>query len=118
MARVKKGQVKHSKHKKHIKLATGMRGRISRCYTLARKLSQRAHAFAYVGRKQKKRDYRAKFIAIINTFCRENNRRYSEFICQFNKSKYFNTLDRKSLALLIQNDYNSALCVFNEVFSL
>ncbi|MDR1292048.1 MAG: 50S ribosomal protein L20 [Clostridiales Family XIII bacterium] len=80
MARVKKGLNAHRRHKKILKLAKGYYGQKSKVFRAANPAVMRALATAYVGRKQKKRDYRRLWIARINAGARLNGMSYSRLM--------------------------------------
>ena len=80
MARVKGGPAKHKRHKKLLKQAKGYYGAKSKTYKAAHQTVMRAMAFAYIGRKQKKREYRKLWIARINAATRMHGMSYSKFI--------------------------------------
>ncbi|MBQ4288618.1 MAG: 50S ribosomal protein L20 [Clostridia bacterium] len=102
MARVKKGINAHKRRKKILKLAKGFYGSASRHYRTAKTAVMRADRFAFVGRKQKKRDYRKLWIARINAAARLNGISYSRLI---NGLKLANIeINRKMLAELAVND--------------
>ena len=88
MARVKKGVTARKRHKKVIKQAKGFYGQKSRNFKAANPAVMRALRSAYVGRKNKKREYRRLWIARINAAARANGISYSKFM---------NGLDRKSV---------------------
>ena len=66
MARVKKGVNAHKRHRKVIKMAKGFYGSKHSTFKAAKPATMRALRSAYVGRKNKKRDYRKLWIARIN----------------------------------------------------
>lgn len=80
MARVKGGPAKHKRHKKVLKQAKGYYGGKSKTYKAAHQTVMRAMAFSYIGRKQKKREYRKLWIARINAATRMHGMSYSKFI--------------------------------------
>lgn len=80
MARVKNGTHRHAKHKKVLKQAKGYYGAKSKTYKAAHQTVMRALAYAYIGRKQKKREYRKLWIARINAATRQYDMSYSKFI--------------------------------------
>ena len=80
MARVKGGPAKHKRHKKVLKQAKGYYGGKSKTYKAAHQTVMRAMAFSYIGRKQKKREYRKLWIARINAATRTHGMSYSKFI--------------------------------------
>ena len=117
MNRVTRGVVKRHRKNKYLKLAKGNFGRHNRCYVIARRILERAWAFSFKGRKERKRTFRSKFIAVINTFCRQNNSKYSIFINKFNQHALSKTIDRKSLALIIQHNQDYAMCIYNNIIN-
>ena len=66
MARVKRGVVAHAKHKKILKLAKGYKGARSKVYRVAKQAVIKAGQYAYIGRKQRKRQFRSLWITKIN----------------------------------------------------
>ena len=80
MARVKKGVNAHKRHKKILKLAKGFYGARSRIFRCANPAVMRALRSAYIGRKNKKREYRRMWIARINAGARINGLSYSKLM--------------------------------------
>jgi len=80
MARVKRAVNAHKNHKKVLKLAKGYYGGKSKLFRTANESVIRALRNAYVGRKNKKRDYRKLWIARINAATRVNGLSYSRFM--------------------------------------
>ena len=80
MARVKKGVTARKRHKKVIKQAKGFYGQKSRNFKAANPAVMRALRSAYVGRKNKKREYRRLWIARINAAARMNDISYSRLM--------------------------------------
>ena len=102
MARVKGALNARKKHKKVLKMAKGYYGAKSKQYRAASQQVMRSMAYAYVGRKLKKREYRKLWIARINAATRINGMSYSKFICGLKKAGI--DLNRKVLADLAVND--------------
>lgn len=94
--RVKRGLAAHSRHKKYIDLAKGFRGGRSRLYRTAREAVERSLQYAYVGRKLRKRDFRALWIQRINAGARLSGLSYSRFINGLAKAEI--AINRKMLA--------------------
>ena len=94
--RVKRGMTAHRRHKKYLDMAKGFRGGRSVLYRTAREAVERSLAYAFAGRKQKKRDFRALWIMRINAAAREHGLSYSRFINGLAKANV--ALDRKILA--------------------
>lgn len=80
MARVKKGLNAHKRHKKVLKLAKGFYGKKSKVYRAAKPAVMRALRSSYIGRKNKKREYRRLWIARINAAARLNDISYSKLM--------------------------------------
>ena len=80
MARVKKGLNAHKRHKKVLKLAKGCYGQKSKVYRAAKPAVMRALRSSYIGRKNKKREYRRLWIARINAAARLNDISYSKLM--------------------------------------
>jgi len=94
--RVKRGMAAHRRHKKYLDMAKGFRGGRSVLYRTAREAVERSLAYAYVGRKLRKRDFRALWIMRINAAARENGLSYSRFMNGLAKAEI--ALNRKVLA--------------------
>ena len=86
MARVKKGVNAHKKHKKVLKQAKGFYGRRNNTFKAANPAVMRSLRSAFVGRKNKKRDYRKLWIARINAGARINGISYSKLMNGLRKS--------------------------------
>src|SRR5947199_8018440 len=80
MARVKRGVTAHARHKKVLELAKGYRGRGSTVYRIAIEKVEKALRYAYLDRRNKKRDFRALWIQRINAGAREHGLTYSQFM--------------------------------------
>ena len=80
MARVKRGVTAHAKHKKVLEQAKGFYGRRKNTITSANAAVDRSLQHNYIGRKEKKRNFRALWIQRINAGCREHGLTYSRFI--------------------------------------
>ncbi len=102
MARVKRGVTSHAKHKKLLKLTRGHRGGRSKLVRQAKQSLLHAGAYAYAGRKLRKRDARKLWIIKLGNAVREQGLSYSKFMGLL-KSKNI-TLDRKVLADLAVNN--------------
>ena len=102
MARVKKGISAHKRHKKILKQARGFYGQKSKVFRAANPAVMRSLASAYVGRKQKKRDYRKLWIARINAGARQNGLSYSRLMNGLKKSGI--VINRKMLSEMAIND--------------
>ena len=94
--RIKRGVNAVKKRRKILKQAKGYFGAKSKLYRTAREQVMKSGQYAYIGRKQKKRDFRALWITRINAACRLNDISYSRFINGLKKANV--TLNRKVLA--------------------
>ena len=102
MARVKRGVQARAKHKKVLKKAKGYYGARSRVYRVATQAVTKAGQYAYRDRRQKKRQFRALWIARINAGVRQHGLSYSVFINGLNKAGI--EVDRKVLADMAINE--------------
>ena len=102
MARVKRAVNAHKKRRKIFKLAKGYYGAKSKQYRSAKEAVLRAQKFAYIGRKQKKRDFRSLWIARINAAARINGISYSRMMDGLKKAGV--EVNRKILADMAVND--------------
>ena len=96
MPRVKRGTVRRAKRKKLLARAKGFYQTKSKLYRQAKESVDTAAKYAYVGRKNKKRDFRRLWVVRINAAARENGLTYSQLIRGLKAAG--NTLDRKVLA--------------------
>ena len=100
--RIKRGVNAHKKRIKVFKAAKGYRGSKSKLYTLAKQQLLKSGHYAYVGRKNKKRDFRSLWITRINAGVREYGMSYSKFMDGLKKAGI--ELDRKSLSEIAIQD--------------
>jgi large subunit ribosomal protein L20 len=91
-----------ARRKRILKAAKGYYGKRKNVYTVAKNVMEKGLQYKYVGRKLKKREYRALWIARINAAVRAEGLTYSEFIHKLNLKGI--TLDRKILADLAMNE--------------
>ena len=96
MARVKRGTTTRTKHKRLLVQAEGYYGRRKNTIRIARQAVEKAGQYAYIGRKLKKRQYRALWIQRINAAARLHGMTYGRFMDGLNKSGI--EMDRKQLA--------------------
>jgi large subunit ribosomal protein L20 len=96
MPRVKRGTVRRAKRKKLLARAKGFYQTKSKLYRAAKEAVDTAEKYAYVGRKNKKREYRRLWIVRINAAARENGLTYSQLMRGLKAAGV--TLDRKMLA--------------------
>jgi|SRR5690554_343608 len=87
---------------KILKQAKGYFGRRKNVHTVAKNAVEKGLQYAYIGRKQKKRNFRSLWIQRINAAAREHDMSYSEFMGKLNKKDI--QLNRKVLADLAMND--------------
>ena len=99
---IKRGVNAVKKRRKIMKLAKGYYGSKSKLYRVAREAVMKSLNYAYIGRKNKKRDFRTLWIARINAEARVNGLSYSEFMNGVKKAGI--ELNRKSLSELAIND--------------
>ncbi|MCC6197266.1 MAG: 50S ribosomal protein L20 [Burkholderiales bacterium] len=102
MPRVKRGVTAKARHKKVLAQAKGYRGRRGNVYRIAKEAVMKAGQYQYRDRRQKKREFRALWIARINAAVRELGMTYSAFINGLNKASI--DIDRKVLADLAVHD--------------
>ncbi len=102
MARVKRGVTAHQRHKRLLDAAEGRRGTRSRLIKPAREALLHAMAYAYVGRKQRKRQMRALWIVRLNAAARENDLTYGWLVSGLRLAGV--ALDRKVLADIAVRD--------------
>ncbi|MBQ8793029.1 MAG: 50S ribosomal protein L20, partial [Clostridia bacterium] len=94
--RIKRAVNAVKKRRSILKSAKGYRGAKSKLYRTAREQVMKSGQYAYIGRKLKKRNFRALWITRINAACRQNGISYSKFIAGL-KNKGID-LNRKVLA--------------------
>lgn len=102
MARVKGAVTTRKRRKKILKLAKGYFGAKSKLFKTAKQAVMKSGQYAYIGRKQKKRNFRRLWITRISAACSQNNLNYSSFMNNLKKSKI--ELDRKTLAHIALTD--------------
>ena len=96
MSRVKRGTAAHKRHKRILRRAKGYFGSRHRLLKTARESVQKAGQYSYRDRKQRKRQFRALWIARINAAARQHELSYSKMIHGLDKAGV--TVDRKNLA--------------------
>jgi len=96
MARVKGAMMTRKRRKKVLKLAKGYWGGKSRLFRTAKEAVMKSGRYAYIGRKQRKRDFRKLWITRISAACRMNGMNYSTFMDGLKKADI--TLNRKMLS--------------------
>jgi large subunit ribosomal protein L20 len=102
MPRVKRGVTARARHKKVLEQAKGYFGRRKSTYRSAKQAVVKAGQYAYRDRRQRKRQFRALWIARINAAARENGMSYSLFMSGLKRASI--DIDRKVLAHLAVAD--------------
>lgn len=90
-----------ARRKKVLNQAKGYFGKKKNVWTVAKNQVEKGLQYAYIGRKNKKRDFRSLWIQRINAACRLNGINYSNFIAGLNAAGI--QLDRKVLADMAMN---------------
>ncbi|MBQ3093424.1 MAG: 50S ribosomal protein L20, partial [Clostridia bacterium] len=86
MARIKGAVVTRARRKRVLKLAKGYWGAKSKHFKMAKQAVMKSGNYAYIGRRQKKRDFRKLWITRISAACRMNDINYSSFMNGLKKS--------------------------------
>jgi large subunit ribosomal protein L20 len=102
MARVKRGVTARARHKKVIRAAKGYYAARRKVYRVAKQAVTKAAQYAYIGRKQRKRQFRSLWIVRINAAARMYGLSYSRFMNGLLKAGI--KLDRKALADIAIHD--------------
>ena len=96
MARVKGAMATRKRRNKTLKLAKGYWGAKSKHFKMAKEAVMKSGNYAFIGRKQRKRDFRRLWITRISAACRMNDINYSTFMNGLKKAGI--TLNRKMLS--------------------
>ena len=102
MARVEGAMMTRKRRKKTLKMAKGYYGAKSRLFKTAKEAVMKSGNYAYIGRKQKKRDFRRLWITRISAACKQNGMNYSTFINGLKKAGI--ELNRKMLSEIAVSD--------------
>ena len=102
MARIKGAMMTRKRRKKVLKLAKGYFGAKSKLFRTAKQAVMKSGQYAYIGRKQRKRDFRRLWITRISAAAKANGMNYSTFMNGLKKANI--TLNRKMLAELAVSD--------------
>lgn len=102
MARVKGAMMTRKRRNKTLKLAKGYFGAKSKHFKMAKQAVMKSGQYAYIGRKQKKRDFRKLWITRISAAAKMNGMNYSTFMNGVNKSGI--NLNRKMLSEIAISD--------------
>lgn len=113
MARVKRGVTSHRRHKKLHELTKGYRGGRSKLVREAKSALLHAGAYAFAGRKNRKRDMRRLWITQLSAAVKMEGLSYSKFIAGLHAKNI--SLDRKILADLAVNNPEDFKKIVSEV---
>ena len=102
MARIKGAMMTRKRRKKVLKLAKGYYGAKSKHFKMAKQQVMKSGNYAFIGRKQKKRDFRRLWITRISAACKLNGTNYSTFMNGLKKADI--ALNRKVLSEIAIND--------------
>ena len=102
MARIKGAMMTRKRRKKVLKLAKGYFGAKSKLFKTAKEAVMKSGQYAYIGRRQRKRDFRRLWIARINAAAKINGMNYSTFMNGLKKAGI--AMNRKMLAELAVSD--------------
>lgn len=113
MARIKGAMATRKRRKKTLKLAKGYWGAKSKHFKMAKQAVMKSGNYAYIGRKQRKRDFRKLWITRISAACRMRGMNYSSFM---NKLKQAGIeLNRKMLSEIAISDPDGFSKLINQV---
>ncbi len=112
MARVKGALATRKRRKKVLKLAKGYWGAKSKHFKMAKEAVMKSGNYAYIGRRQKKRDFRRLWITRISAACRANGTNYSSFINGLKKAGI--NLNRKMLSEIAISDSKAFSSLVNK----
>ena len=96
MARVKGAMATRKRRKRVLKLAKGYRGAKSKLFRTAKQAVMKSLVYAYIGRKQRKRDFRRLWITRISAAAKLNGMNYSQFMNGLKKAEI--DINRKMLS--------------------
>ena len=113
MPRSKNAVASRARRRKVLKMAKGYFGSRKNVWTVAKNAVEKALCYAYIGRKQKKRNFRSLWIARINAGVRPPGMSYSEFMGKIHKHGV--ELNRKVLADLAMNHPDAFKAVIEKV---
>lgn len=105
MARIKGALVTRKRRKKVLKLAAGYWGAKSKHFKMAKQAVMKSGNYAYIGRRQKKRNFRSLWITRISAACRMRGINYSSFMNGLKKTNI--SLNRKMLSEIAISDENA-----------
>ena len=113
MARVKGALVTRARRKCVLKLAKGYWGAKSKHFKMAKQAVMKSGNYAYIGRKQRKRDFRRIWITRLSAACRMYDLNYSTFICGLKKCGIL--LNRKILSEIAVSDTDGFRLIVEKV---
>lgn len=115
MPRTKTGFTRHRRHKKVLDMTKGFRGTNNRLYKRAKEALLHAGQYAYVGRRLRKRDFRALWITRISAGLKQIDEtlQYSRFINMMKKADV--QINRKMLSELASTDFTAFTSVVKQV---
>lgn len=113
MPRSSNAVASRARRKRVLKAAKGFYGKRKNVYTVAKNVLEKGMTYSYVGRKLKKRDYRALWITRINAAVREEGMTYSQFISKLREKNL--DLNRKVLADMAMNEAESFKALIQSV---
>lgn len=96
MPRTKKSTPRRQKRKRVMKAVSGFHGNAGKTFRLAKEAARRAGVYARVGRRLRKRDFRALWVTRLSAACRQRGLRYSQFVSGCKKANI--QLNRKMLS--------------------
>ncbi len=102
MARVKGAMMTRKRRNKTLKLAKSYWGSKSKHFKMAKQAVKKSGVYAYIGRKQKKRDFRSLWITRISAAVKPYGLNYSRFMNGLKKANV--ELNRKALSEMAIND--------------
>ena len=105
MARIKRAMMTRKRRKKTLKMAKGYFGAKSKRFKMAKQAVMKSGNYAYIGRKQKKRDFRRLWITRISAACKMNGMNYSTFMHGLKLAGV--EINRKMLSEMAINDPKS-----------
>mgnify|MGYP002476771069 CR=1 FL=1 len=113
MPRSSNAVASRARRKRVLKAAKGFYGKRKNVYTVAKNVLEKGMTYSYVGRKLKKREYRALWITRINAAVREEGMTYSQFISKLREKNL--DLNRKVLADMAMNEAESFKALIQSV---
>ena len=113
MPRSKNAVASRERRRKVLKMAKGYFGSRKNVWTVAKNAVEKALTYAYIGRKHRKRNFRALWIARINAGTRIHGMSYSQFMGKVHAKGI--ELNRKALADLAMNHPEALKAVVDAV---